>query len=219
MTTGQLDIFLGSHVLSDKYVILMNRFIRLLISVNWLIMYNLHDLQDKVNYFISCFLDIVESVFPLMLSKFVTIRRDTTNEWYTDDLRKLKQRCFYYYELYLRCGLLEYKQTYTRLRKTYRNSVNASKIGYYSTIVNNSENKTKATWNIVYQIINKNSNINNNNNSEFSVQNFVNNVTYDNSNKDNNVEHLLQNISKPSTVFSFRHVTVEETYCTCCWHT
>ena len=64
-------------------------FIFLLRNINWIQMYTLNDINDKVNYFLYIFQEAIDKAFPLtpINSKNNNIN---FNKWYTPELRELK---------------------------------------------------------------------------------------------------------------------------------
>ena len=102
---------------------------------------------------ISIFLSVINTVFPLSILR---PKKRVFNKWYTSDLRILKQRCLFYYDLYKQYGNYDYKCKYAELKHLYRNSLNSAKSKYFTNFINNSHNKSKVTWNVISSVINTN---------------------------------------------------------------
>ena len=96
-------------------------FIYLLRQLNWLHVYGIHDLNFKVNCFISVFLEVVDVAFPLVFTKSNSNQRNNNNKkWYTSELHNLKQKCLFRYSMYVHHGISEFRCKYNEVKKVYK---------------------------------------------------------------------------------------------------
>lgn len=192
----------------------ITRFLSLLESINWFPVY-LSDNIVKFKTFLDLYLWAVNSAFPLVNSKPKKFK--TGHEWYTNDLKKLKEKCDYYYSLFKIYKFQYLKDEYNLAKKRYRNSLKQTRITYYDNMVKNSKNKSKTAWSIVNKLTSSNSKANQN--CPITAENF-NNFFVDHivslsdsipscSKKSDN---YLRNLDKQCPNFSFRHISVEQMF-------
>ena len=170
-----------------------------------------------MNYFMSIFIDLIDTAFPLSHHKQKYVRRPMNEKWFTSELQNLKEKCLIYYNLIVYHGMNELRTVYNQLQlKTkYKNDLKTAKMSYYAKLINDSCNKSKTTWSIVSKLLN-NSKCDNNsnilNNEDFNcffikqvddiVSEFVRIMTL----------CFLNKSCKPETEFEFKHVSVEDVY-------
>ena len=118
-------------------------------QINWFIVYQLANVNDKKALFMSVFLDVIDKAFPIKIIKYRTNKKKTNNKWYSVELQKLKNDCLLYYDLYKNCNRTEDKQKYNELKRWYKIKLKLAKSDYYSQLINNSTNKIKTTWSVV----------------------------------------------------------------------
>lgn len=192
-------------------------FINLFSMINWFNVYSIDCINEKVKCFNIILLNLIDIAFPVVLSRNKSSKRVLNNKWYNDELHKLKQKCLFYYELFTRYGMTELKSKYNELKKQYTNKLQETKTNYYSSLINNSTNKSRSTWFVVSDLINTNSKPNNVitelNSEDFNsyfiniVDEIINNIQF----KDNALIYL-DKLTKPSIEFNFMYVSVEDVY-------
>jgi len=127
----------------------------LLGKVNWLPLYTLSTIDEKFEYFLNIFLNIVDTVFPVKYINNCT-NRPKRPKWYSDRLVYLKNRCLYIYKLYKSTGQDCLRETYRDLRSSYRKELRIAKLSYNCDRVSKAKNKPKVLWSIVKECLNSN---------------------------------------------------------------
>ena len=160
---------------------------------------------------------MTDKAFPLTFRNLKPNKRIYNKEWYSGELRELKSKCIFYYNLYMRQGMNEFKELYINSRNNYKSLLKQTKKNFYSSIIDASNNDSKSLWSIISTMIHKDTKQNSPDinfdveelNSFFieQVSDIVNNI-YDN----NNYVDLMNDLDKPNCTFKFSNVTVEEVY-------
>ena len=192
-------------------------------NFNWLSMYSLTNCTHMIDFFNISVIEIVDKAYPQTKCEVkLNEKKVKVKKWYTDELRHLKETCLRYYNACKLNWSLSLCNKYKDLKQLYLAKVKEAKCNFYSSLVDNSLNKPKATWNIVNSIscVNtkpRHSDTNVSLTSEGFNKSFIEKV-YDVVSAipscNTNCLTYLQNVPRPNTSFEFQPVSVEQVYST-----
>lgn len=78
-------------------------------------------IDNKFDYFMDKFLSDVNVAFPVMYVKNYVYRNNPAkSRWYTDDILKVKEQCFYMYNKFSSTGSPIFRTSYLRLKSRYK---------------------------------------------------------------------------------------------------
>lgn len=159
-TEVEIEIVLNNckvkEVLNDNS---MREFKYYLNKESWGEIINLNDVNEGFN----TFLDTIEHYYNIAFIKNCSKKYKKNNNvqrckkvnWYNSELRGMRERLDFLYELYKSSGNCYYHNVYKREKMLYRLKLKETKKKANASYINNSGNKNKALWSIV--------NLNNNN--------------------------------------------------------
>ena len=159
---------------------------------------------------------IVDRALPLTLVKSDRLKGFVDNRWYTPELRELKHKCIFYYDMYKQNGLMSFKTKYMAYKNMYKSKIKSAKEKYFSSIFFNTRNKSKFTWSVVSDLINTSTK--QHSSSDLNADDF--NKAFLNSVEEiitsipnnSNYNNFLSKLSKLTSNFVFKHVSLEIMY-------
>jgi hypothetical protein len=119
----------------------------------WEDVYNGNDTDTIFNSYLHTYLRIFYSSFPL--KKIQTGSKTNAKNWITSGIRISCRRKRELYLSYRNSTDVNFKNYYKLYSRTLSNVINAAKRSYYDRLIANSENKMKATWNIIRSLTGK----------------------------------------------------------------
>ena len=130
-------------------------FMKSLNCVNWLLMYSLSSVEHKVQFFLNTLIELVDNCFPF---KKICCKpaRSAKQKWYTNELKLLKEKCLFFYEICKRSSDIRLKAVYSKLKGLYRAEVLSAKKNFNTAILESADNKPKAIWSLIKNMANVN---------------------------------------------------------------
>lgn len=154
----------------------------------------------------------IEKLFPL--TKCSTTRLKSQPRWFNEELRQMRNKLAGLKTIYNATKSEEDKNIYYKYRRYYKKNIEVTKKNAYSAYIVNSDNKIKASWNIVNierNVANSGTNtkLTNNDFNDFFVtiaDTIVNSIV----DKGHEATEFLSNIQKPSCSFFLYPTTPQE---------
>jgi len=197
----------------------VNMFLDNIMSTNWDDIYNVNDVNTKVFMFLTTVLMVVNCCFPFIKSRSKISCKHIGN-WYTSELRSLKNKGMNYFYLGKVTGLEIFKVRYKFLMKIYNKKVKEAKLLFNNAYISNTCNKPRAMWNIIKRNISVNElPVNYSDSSSLSAENFnsffVNSICDTVSNIPvslSSFNDFMENVPSNNKVFQFSEVSVKNVH-------
>lgn len=119
-------------------------FLRDAASCDWSVVYRLESLEEKVDYFNGCLLELFDNHAPY---KLIYVRSDKSfNPWFTSTLRLLRGLVRKAWHRYTRSRSSSDRRYYCSLRNYYNGAVTREKRAYYSASINAYRREPRRLW-------------------------------------------------------------------------